>query len=424
MRTSAARESTKNTVLVRSMLLNDVSDSDLLCHVVELVGLERQSTAKVVAYLAEIEERRLHLEGGFSSMFAFCIKRLNFSEGEAFRRIAAARLSRRFPLILPLIASGAVHLSALQLLGERLSEENHVELLGAATGKTKREVQQLLAERFPQPDVPSSIRKLPGRRGASERSLALSTDVATGSALSKPGRGEPLSADRFKVQFTASTELRDKLELARDLMSHANPSRDVAVVVERAIDLLIAELQKRKFGKTRAPKRRCREAGHAGSGRPQVTNAARREVLERDGMRCTYVSPDGRRCDARAFLELDHVKPRALGGGDDAENLRVRCRAHNQLWAEQAYGREHITERRRFRQEKSRPQEPGPTNAGADSRATFDRVRQALTRLGFRSAEAQRMVEQVEERHRLATDLPPIEAGLARSSSARSVRMS
>ena len=205
-----------------------------------------------------------------------------------------------------------MHLSALQLLRERLKDENHVELLEAASGKTKREVEQLLAARFPEPDVPSGVRKLPGRRGAPQRTLPMSTDVATGSPPPKPGRVEPLSADRFKVQFTASAELRDKLELARDLMSHSNPGRDLAIVMERAIDLLLTELQKRKFGKTSAPKRRRPEARRGESGRHSVTNAARREVLERDGMRCTYVSPDGRRCEARAFLEFDHAQPHAL----------------------------------------------------------------------------------------------------------------
>ena len=117
-------------------------------------------------HLAEIEERRLHLTLGFGSMFEFCVKQLKLSEGEAFRRILAARLGRRFPVVHSLIASGAVHLSALELAREHLSDENHVELLEALSGKSKREVEQLLASRFPKPDVPDRIRKLPQRGAA------------------------------------------------------------------------------------------------------------------------------------------------------------------------------------------------------------------------------------------------------------------
>jgi hypothetical protein len=138
---------------------------------------------------------------------------------KAKRFVAFSRrgFCRRFPVVGSLLASGAVHLSALELAREELTEENHAELLTAISGKSKREVLAVLAARFPKADVPSRIRKLPGHI-------------------------EPLSETRFKVEFTASAELREKLELCRDLLSHANPSRDLGLVVERAVDLLLADL--------------------------------------------------------------------------------------------------------------------------------------------------------------------------------------
>lgn len=81
-----------------------------------------------------------------------------------------------------------------------------------------------------------------------------------------------------------------------------------------------------------------------------LPSATRRAVLERDGLRRTWVSPDGVRCESRAWLEYDHIKPRGLGGGDEPSNLRIRCRAHNHLAAEHAYGQpaiERIIVRRR-----------------------------------------------------------------------------
>lgn len=149
------------------MNLGSCSNQQLLSDVMRLCGSERESTAKLVTYISEIEERRLHLEAGFSSLFEFCVQELRLSEGEAFRRIAAARLGRRFPVIHALIASGAVHLSALELLRERLTEDNHRELLEAVSGKSKREVEKILAARFPKPDVPSRIRKRETKRSNS-----------------------------------------------------------------------------------------------------------------------------------------------------------------------------------------------------------------------------------------------------------------
>jgi hypothetical protein len=204
------------------MAPRDHSDDELLSIARRLIGAERKLTAKLVAYLAEIEARRLHLIAGYASMFDFCTRGLGLSENEAFRRIAAARLGRRFPVVHSLLASGAVHLTTLELLREHLTDENHHELLESASGKTKREVEALLASRFPKPDAPARIRQL--------------------------------SEARFKVEFTASAELCDKLERCLDLMSHANPMRDLAVVIERAVGLLLFDLERTRLRRTPRPR--------------------------------------------------------------------------------------------------------------------------------------------------------------------------
>jgi hypothetical protein len=139
------------------MDLAGCSDREILSDVGRLVGSHRVITAKLVAYLAEIEHRRLHLEAGFPSMFEFCVKKLGLSEGEAYRRIVAARLLQRFPSVYSLLESGRVNLSALELLREHLTRENHGELFDAVSGMSKREVEVVLAGRFPKADIPSRI---------------------------------------------------------------------------------------------------------------------------------------------------------------------------------------------------------------------------------------------------------------------------
>jgi hypothetical protein len=78
-----------------------------------------------------------------------------------------------------------------------------------------------------------------------------------------------------------------------------------------------------------------------------IPRPARRTVLERDGLGCSWTDAHGVRCGSQAWLELDHRHPAGKGGSADAENLRLLCRAHNQLAAERAYGREHIGRARR-----------------------------------------------------------------------------
>jgi 5-methylcytosine-specific restriction endonuclease McrA len=389
------------------MELSHRSDHELLSDVTKLIGAHRAITAKLVQYLAEIEERRLHLKAGFPSMFAYCVKQLGLGETEAFRRIVAARLGRRFPVVYSLLASGRVHLSALELLRERLTEENHRELLEAVAGKSKREIEGILAALFPRPDAPSSIRRLsnppvaPSVQASAAAGFELRPCGNDHEQRSSGARIEQVSSERYRVEFTASAELREKLELCRDLMSHANPSRDLGVVVERAVELLLADLERKRLARTKrtAPGRTFESSKSA-----RIANATRRRVFERDGLRCTYVSPEGQLCGARAFLELDHVEPRALGGANHSENLRVRCRAHNQHWAEQVFGRELVERRKHFRQRKrvttDQCREDNPTQAeGAALMTVLEKVRQALTKMGFRDAQARCAVAEVQRRH-------------------------
>jgi hypothetical protein len=192
------------------------------------------------------------------------------------------------------------------------------------------------------------------------------------------------------LQLTVSAAVREKLERATDLMRHRNPNGDLAVVVERALDALLEQLEKERLAKTSRPRR----AARASVGR--VSAAARREVFARDGEQCTYVDAEGRRCSSRAFLELDHIESRALGGPDDAENLRVACRSHNQLHAEEVFGRKCVERGIHFRQRKLH----------------LEAAVRGLVRLGFRDHEARRAVDVVSRRH---SEVPALEHVLRES---------
>src|SRR5690349_3297892 len=144
--------------------LSAVSDEQLLQGLDGLLTGGARLEARIVAHLAEVEERRLHLKAATSSLFDYCLRRIGLSEGEAFHGITAARLARRFPIIFKLLEARSIHLSALRLLRDHLTIENHRELLACASGKSKKEVELLVAGLAPRPDTPSRIRKLPAPR--------------------------------------------------------------------------------------------------------------------------------------------------------------------------------------------------------------------------------------------------------------------
>jgi hypothetical protein len=169
-----------------------------------------------------------------------------------------------------------------------------------------------------------------------------------GSRATHPRPLEPLAKGRYKVQLTADTEFKNKLELARDLMRHTLPNGDLSTIMTRALDCLIDQLMKRRFGAKRSPNASGTPKPVAAKPPPpskpasEVSRATRREVLDRDGLRCSFRSDEGIQCEARAWLEDDHIHPRARGGDSSAANVRLLCRAHNLWAAEVAYGRVHV----------------------------------------------------------------------------------
>lgn len=329
----------------------------------ELLVSGARTEARILAHLAVIEDRRLHLSSGCSSMFEYCVQRLGLSENEAFHRLTAARLARRFPLIFRLIEERRIHLTGVCLLRDYLSEDNHAELLREASGKTKRQVLELLARRHPRPDVRSTLRKLPAPAPALVAPAPAPALVAPAPALvaiepapaprdhaspRSQAQLTPTSVDRYRLQLNVSAAMREKLELARALLRHAVPDGDLSMVVERAIDELLARLKQKRFGSTssqRAETRRRPKESEKTKGthrREHISHRTRREVAERDGLRCTFESEDGHRCSSRAFLELHHVQPWARDGDSSTENLELRCSAHNRLQAERDFGRQTI----------------------------------------------------------------------------------
>jgi hypothetical protein len=144
----------------------------------------------------------------------------------------------------------------------------------------------------------------------------------------------PLSPEAYKVQFTASPALRDKIREAQDLLRHQLPAGDLAPILDRALTLLIAQVKKERFGVGR--KARSKEPKMQTDSR-HVPMAIRRAAYECDGGRCAYVDAEGRRCEARAFVELDHTEGFARTRQHDAGSTRLLCRPHNQHAADRMY---------------------------------------------------------------------------------------
>jgi hypothetical protein len=330
------------------------------------VARERCVTTELLAHLGEVEERRLHLPAGYPSLFAYCVGELHMSEDAALKRIRAARAARKHPAIFSAVADGRLHLAGVAVLAKHLTVDNAAELIAVATHKTRAEIEILIAQRFPSPDVPPRVQPIaPSTAPATDRrsdQLApgpvfpthteqdstqanmIPSHVVDPVPTEQRPRIAPLAPQRFAMQLTIGQGTHDKLRYAQQLLRHQNPSGELASVIDLALDALIAKLEKRKFGATDAPQSTTRPTKSA----RHVPNHVKRAVWKRDGGRCTFVGDAGKRCESRDFLEYDHVDPVARGGIATTDRIRLRCRAHNQYAAECAYGAAFM-ERKRHR---------------------------------------------------------------------------
>ena len=340
--------------------LKSLSDDELLRRLSDVLKQSRRIESVLVAHIAEVDVRRLFAREASPSMFQYCIDELHLSKAEAYLRIGVARASRRHPMLLTMLGDGRLHLSGIVELAPHLTDANCDEVLARATHKTKAAIKELVAEIAPKPDVPSVVRKLPKRKAKSTsqpknelRPDGVTSPTPAPEAPVKPAVVEPLAASRYKVMFTASGELRDKLERLTALM----PGNDLASIVEAAVTEKLERLEVKRFGKTKKPRKSLEDADTS-PGVRGIAAPVRRFVWERDSGRCTFVAGHGRRCTARDGLHFHHDEPYGVGGDRSAKNVRLLCKTHNDYMAELDYGKEKMDQ---YRRSADRVREPSPT---------------------------------------------------------------
>jgi hypothetical protein len=181
--------------------------------------------------------------------YVYCRDALGLTDAEAFNRIEVARTGRRFPVIFEMLLAGALHLTSVKLLAPHLTPDNHEAVLESARGKTKAEIELIIAALSPRPDVATSFRKLPRNGGDTEvpgepgspdapappPAVPDGTHAVGDAAVSAPPLASiliaapaavdrpvtPLSPDRYKLQVTITGETLEKLRLATDMLGQS-----------------------------------------------------------------------------------------------------------------------------------------------------------------------------------------------------------
>jgi len=361
-------------------MLTHLGDEVLVRDLRTLLANDRATTARIVAYLAEIDARRLYVPAGYPSMYEFCIGELGMSEDAACNRLEVARRCREFPILFDALADGRLGLSAVREIGPHLTHANAESVIAQVTHLRIRELRLLIARRFPRGEamrLDDGVIALGAPSGAPATvpspDSSAATDLSVTSRIDPPARKSlnPLSPNRFALEITISGETETRL---RHFQSLVGGHRDLAQVIDRALVIAIARVEKRKFAATSRPRR----ARTSNPSPRSIPAAVQRAAWGRDEGRCTFVGPNGHRCTAGgAAVEFDHLVPVALGGRATLDNVRLLCRAHNQYEAERLLGKDFMEgKRRQAREQRER-----------DEEQRLD-VIAALKKLGMRATEA------------------------------------
>jgi 5-methylcytosine-specific restriction endonuclease McrA len=280
------------------LVLTDRSNQQLLDGAKHLTGRHRTVTAHLIAHLAEIYARKLHVAERFPYLGDYCVEALGLSEDEGHRRAHAAVLAQKYPVILDMLLEGSIHLSTLRIIGKCLTPRNYKKVLDAARGKNKTELEHLAAALDPKPDVPTVLRKLPqprseqeeGPRGEVLFAAGAIVDAAavTGGAVESTAteaaetKGEietsmdrlgseasvvvapnpptraslrPLSPERYNLQITIDKETHDALRELQDLLRHQVPNGDLVTILQDTIIERRDRVKRQKFGHTKRPRK-------------------------------------------------------------------------------------------------------------------------------------------------------------------------
>lgn len=304
--------------------LSRLTNDELIARLKAKVKAERETLVDILDCLREVELRKLYLERGYSSLFAFVTQELGYSESAALRRIDAMRLGHALPEVNEKIKEGVVNLSTIGKLSQFI-----------------RQKEKINETRIPVEEKKALLAKIEGQSARATESFFIT--LAPETLPEKLEKARPLTEEFTELKIIVSKDFITKLDRVRELHGHIEAAATRAQLMEYVMDFYLKkkdpamkehkEIVKKPM--ELPPTRRWTERSR------NIPQAVRREVFKRNAYQCSFTDlRTGRRCESRHRLEIDHQIPFAMGGSHTLQNLTVLCSAHNKLAAVKQLGPE------------------------------------------------------------------------------------
>ena len=306
-----------NTGLINSKTISntgaadfrDISNADLIETARAAVRSETEATLRVLHILREIDRRKAFAERSYPSLFEFCVEYLGYKRDAAYRRISAMRAIIALPEIEDKIQNGTLSLSTVaqaqsyfvrrKKSAAALPRREKLEFLKSIESKSTRQIDEIFLKLTPKDEPKEKLR--------------------------------PIDSEISEFTLPWPKRVQEKLERLKALMAAENSHIDSVSAIEAGLDSAIRDYEKKA--------ERSLEKVKAGIGDNLNSIHTKRSIRVMANGQCTFVDPiSGARCSSRYKLENDHANAKAKGGSDHISNLRLRCRAHNQLAAIEDFG--------------------------------------------------------------------------------------
>ena len=287
---------------------------------------ERVLTKKIVELIAEALRRKLWAGRGYSSAHRWLVGEFGYSDSSAGRRLDAARLLADVPDVAEKLATGELTLSGLSQLQSAIHQE-----------------EKRTGEKFTAEAKKEVVKKIEGQSSAAA-SRTVSAEFPEVSKAPKESL-KPAGADGWTLTLGLDSAQKKALDRARELLSHSHPGATWAeVIAYLAVEHAkradpVARVERRAAKGPDMPQRFSATEDLTRPGPKPLPRPVRDTVIAEAGGACEFADPrTGARCGSRVRVEVDHVVPKALGGSDEASNLRCLCATHNRCEAERELG--------------------------------------------------------------------------------------
>jgi 5-methylcytosine-specific restriction endonuclease McrA len=286
-----------------------------------------QTENELLEVLGQIDEQKVYLQLGYSSLFQYSVSALGLSEQKAYALMKVSRKSKEIPELKANIQNGSLSVSKAIRIVSVIKPGNQKVWIEKAKTLPKVELEKEIASLHPEVVTKETVRRLDENR--SRISLSLPDEL-----LQEFKRAQTLESMRNKKSLNLEETLQFVLA---DYLERRDPVRKAKRICDKALLQETSEASVNLFREIVPTKSVSQLPQH----RRPLPAFVKHQVFQRDQGKCQFKSSEGLVCHSREFVQIHHVVSVSKGGTNHLSNLQTLCSRHHAYHHQQQDQRDH-----------------------------------------------------------------------------------